>query len=195
MKRQRWREVIGAGDGRPDRDPACARHRTERRCRIKLASRGARAKRSSSFRVFRSSFLRRDFACRSFEARTSAGSRLLHDGSPVETDTGETIMGRRLYVGNLSYNTTELSLRDVFGQIGTVAETKLVTDRDTGRPRGFGFVEMSSDQEAQEAIQQLNGRELDGRAITVNEAQERGAGGGRGGGRSGGGGSGGRGRW
>jgi RNA recognition motif-containing protein len=105
-------------------------------------------------------------------------------------------MGRRLYVGNLSYNTTELGLRDVFAQIGTVAETKLVMDRDTGRPRGFGFVEMSSDQEAQEAINQLNGRELDGRAIAVKEAQERSAGGGGGrGGGFGGGGGGGRGRW
>jgi RNA recognition motif-containing protein len=97
-------------------------------------------------------------------------------------------MGRRLYVGNLSYNTTELSLREAFGQVGTVADAKIVMDRETGRPRGFGFVEMSSDQEAQEAIQQLNGRELDGRAINVNEAQERGGGGG--GGRGGG-----RGRW
>jgi RNA recognition motif-containing protein len=101
-------------------------------------------------------------------------------------------MGRRLYVGNLSYNTTELSLREAFGQVGTVADVKIVMDRETGRPRGFGFVEMSSDQEAQEAIQQLNGRELDGRAINVNEAQERAGGGGRGGGGRGGGG---RGRW
>jgi RNA recognition motif-containing protein len=106
-------------------------------------------------------------------------------------------MGRRLFVGNLSYNTTEISLRDAFGQIGTVADAKIVTDRDTGRPRGFGFVEMGSDQEAQAAITQFNGRELDGRAITVNEAQERsGGGGGRGGGGGGrGGGGGGRGRW
>jgi RNA recognition motif-containing protein len=99
-------------------------------------------------------------------------------------------MGRRLFVGNLSYNTTEIGLRDTFGQIGTVADAKIVTDRDTGRPRGFGFVEMGSDQEAQAAITQFNGRELDGRAIAVNEAQERsGGGGGRGGG------GGGRGRW
>jgi len=106
-------------------------------------------------------------------------------------------MGRRLYVGNLSYNTTEMDLRDAFGQFGTVADAKVVMDRDTGRPRGFAFVEMSSDQEAQEAIAQLNGRELDGRTINVNEAQERGAGGGRGGGGGGrgGGGGGGRGRW
>jgi cold-inducible RNA-binding protein len=106
-------------------------------------------------------------------------------------------MGRRLFVGNLSYDTTELSLREVFGQAGTVSDAKIVTDRETGRPRGFGFVEMSSDEEARKAIEQLNGRDFDGRAITVNEAQEKG-GGGRGGG-SGGGrgerGGGGRGRW
>jgi cold-inducible RNA-binding protein len=109
-------------------------------------------------------------------------------------------MGKRLYVGNLSYNTTEISLRDAFGQVGTVADAKIVMDRDTGRPRGFGFVEMGTDEEAQNAIQQLNGRELDGRAINVNEAQERsggggGGGGGRGRGGGGGGGGGGRGRW
>jgi RNA recognition motif-containing protein len=98
-------------------------------------------------------------------------------------------MGRRLYVGNLSYDTTELELRETFGKFGTVADAKVVTDRDTGRPRGFAFVEMSSDQEAQEAIAQLNGRELGGRALNVNEAQERsGGGGGRSGGAS-------RGRW
>jgi cold-inducible RNA-binding protein len=92
-------------------------------------------------------------------------------------------MGRRLFVGNLSYETTELELRDLFGQIGTVAEAKVVMDRDTGRPRGFGFIEMSSDQEAAQAIEQFNGREFGGRAIAVNEAQERsGGGGGRGGG-------------
>jgi len=99
-------------------------------------------------------------------------------------------MGRRLYVGNLSFNTTELELREVFSQYGTVAETKMVTDRETGRPRGFAFVEMGSDQDAKQAIDQLNGRELGGRTLTVNEAQERsGGGGGRGGG------GGGRGRW
>jgi cold-inducible RNA-binding protein len=100
-------------------------------------------------------------------------------------------MGRRLYVGNLSYQTTELELRDTFGQFGTVADAKVVTDRETGRPRGFAFVEMSTDQEAQEAIAQLNGRELGGRALNVNEAQERSGGGGGGGGRSFGGGGGG----
>ena len=106
-------------------------------------------------------------------------------------------MGRRLYVGNLSYDTTELELRDVFGKFGTVADAKVVMDCETGRPRGFAFVEMSSDQEAQKAIAELNGRELGGRALNVNEAQERSGGGGGGGGRGGGGGGGGggRGRW
>jgi len=110
-------------------------------------------------------------------------------------------MGKRLYVGNLSYNTTELQLRELFGTVGTVAEAKVVADRDTGRPRGFAFVEMSTDQEAQQAIQQMSGRELDGRTLNVSEAQERssgGGGGGRGGGGGGGGrggGGGGRGRW
>jgi RNA recognition motif-containing protein len=102
-------------------------------------------------------------------------------------------MGTRLYVGNLSFNTTELELREVFGQCGTVAETKMVMDRETGRPRGFAFVEMGSEQDAKQAIDQLNGRELGGRTLTVNEAQERSAGGGSRGG--GGGGGGGRGRW
>ena len=117
-------------------------------------------------------------------------------------------MGRRLYVGNLSYNTTELELRDIFAEVGTVADAKVMTDRETGRPRGFAFVEMSTDQEAKQAIEQLSGREVGGRAITVSEAQERsgggggrrggfGGGGGGGGGfrGGGGGGGGGRGRW
>ena len=100
-------------------------------------------------------------------------------------------MGRRLYVGNLSYGTTEIDLRDLFAQAGTVADAKVVMDRETGRPRGFAFVEMSSDQEALAAIEQFNGREFGGRAINVNEAQER-SGGGGGGGRGGFGGGGGR---
>jgi len=90
-------------------------------------------------------------------------------------------MGKRLYVGNLSYNTTELDMRDLFAKLGTVADAKLVTDRDTGRPRGFGFVEMSTEAEASAAIEGLNGQDLQGRALTVNEAQERSSGGGRGG--------------
>jgi RNA recognition motif-containing protein len=102
-------------------------------------------------------------------------------------------MGNRLYVGNLSYATTELELRDLFGQVGNVTDAKVVMDRETGRPRGFAFVEMSSSDEALKAIEQFNGRELGGRALTVNEAQER-SGGGGGGGRGRGGGGGGR-RW
>ena len=98
-------------------------------------------------------------------------------------------MGNRLYVGNLPYSVTELDLRDLFSPMGTVTEAKIVTDRETGRPRGFAFVEMSSPEEALKAIEQVNGRELDGRALNVSEAQERsGGGGGGGGGRGGGGG-------
>jgi RNA recognition motif-containing protein len=95
-------------------------------------------------------------------------------------------IGTRLYVGNLSYNTNESSLREVFEQEGRkVAEVKLVTDRDTGQPRGFAFVEMASPADAEAAIAALNGRELDGRTLKVNEAQERSRGGGRDGGRGG----------
>ena len=89
-------------------------------------------------------------------------------------------MGNRLYVGNLSYATTELELRELFGQVGPVADAKVVMDRETGRPRGFAFVEMSSSEDALKAIEQFNGRELDGRALNVNEAQERSGGGGGG---------------
>jgi cold-inducible RNA-binding protein len=96
-------------------------------------------------------------------------------------------MSKRLYVGNLSYDTTEMSLRDLFGQSGPVTEVKVVLDRDTGRPRGFAFVEMATDAAAQDAISQLNGRDLDGRALKVSEAEERSSGGG--GGRRGGGGN------
>jgi cold-inducible RNA-binding protein len=103
-------------------------------------------------------------------------------------------MGKRLYIGNLSYGTTELDLRELFGQMGTVADAKIVMDRETGRPRGFAFVEMSTDGEALKAIEQVNGRELGGRALNVSEAQER-SGGGGGGGRGGGGGGGGGRRW
>src|ERR1700759_3098787 len=107
-------------------------------------------------------------------------------------------MGTRLYVGNLSYNVTEPELRDVFAEGGkNVVEVKVVMDRETGRPRGFAFVEMGSDQEAADAIQNLTGREVQGRAINVSEARERaprsgggGFGGGGGGGGYGGGGGG-----
>ena len=93
-------------------------------------------------------------------------------------------MGKRLFVGNLSFDVNEDDLRDLFAQSGTVADCKVVTDRETGRPRGFAFVEMSSEAEASAAINNLNGREYQGRTLNVNEAQERsgGGGGGRGGG-------------
>jgi RNA recognition motif-containing protein len=106
-------------------------------------------------------------------------------------------MGTRLYVGNLSYNVTEPELREVFAENGrNVVEVKIVMDRDTGRPRGFAFVEMGSDDEASQAIQSLTGREVQGRAINVSEARERtprSGGGGYGGGGGGGYGGGGRG--
>jgi cold-inducible RNA-binding protein len=112
----------------------------------------------------------------------------------MRVDAGVRTMGNRLYVGNLSYNTTEAQLRDLFASSGQVVSAQLVTDRMTGQARGFGFVEMASAADAQKAIQELNGAQLDGRALTVNEARERtgGGGGGFGGGRSPGGGGGGR---
>ena len=101
-------------------------------------------------------------------------------------------MGTRLYVGNLSFQTTEDSLRAAFGGDGRqVTEVKIMLDRDTGRSRGFAFVEMANDQDAQNAIQAMNGYDLDGRPLKVNEAQPRQDGGGRGGFGGGGGGRGG----
>ena len=102
-------------------------------------------------------------------------------------------MGTRLYVGNLPFSADETQIRELFSQSGrTVSEVKLVTDRETGRPRGFGFVEMGSSEDADGAIRDLNGRDFGGRALTVNEAKERSAGGGGfGGGYGGGGGRGG----
>jgi RNA recognition motif-containing protein len=91
-------------------------------------------------------------------------------------------MGKRLYVGNLSYGVTEADLREVFAEAGDVVDVKVVLDRDTGRPRGFAFVELASDGEATRAIEQLNGRELQGRAMNISEARERTGGGGGGGG-------------
>jgi cold-inducible RNA-binding protein len=103
----------------------------------------------------------------------------------------ENEMGNRLYVGNLSYNVTEAELREVFAEGGkNVTEVKIVLDRDTGRPRGFAFVEMGSDQEASQAIETLTGREIQGRPISVSEARERAPRGGGGGGGFGGGGRG-----
>ena len=96
-------------------------------------------------------------------------------------------MGTRLYVGNLPYAVTELDLRDLFGGIGTVTDAKIVTDRETGRPRGFGFVEMSTEDEARKAIEEINGRDVQGRQGAVKEAEDRRGGGGGGGGRGGGG--------
>jgi len=96
-------------------------------------------------------------------------------------------MGRRLYVGNLAYGVTEAELRDTFAEAGEVVDVKVVLDRDTGRPRGFAFVELSNDGEAAKAIEVLNGRELQGRAMNVSEARERTGGGGGGGGFGGGG--------
>jgi RNA recognition motif-containing protein len=118
----------------------------------------------------------------------------------------EALVAKKLYVGNLSYDTSDSKLQEMFEEYGAVQSAQVIMDRDTGRSKGFGFVEMSSDQEAQAAINGLNGKEAGGRSLTVNEARPRedrggsrggyGGGGGRsggGGGRSGGGGGGGRG--
>jgi len=94
-------------------------------------------------------------------------------------------MSNKLFVGNLSFNTTENDLNDAFAAFGTVTETNLMMDRTTGRPRGFGFVTMGSADEAQKAIEGMNGKDMDGRALTVNVAKprEERSGGGGGGGR------------
>jgi RNA recognition motif-containing protein len=110
-------------------------------------------------------------------------------------------MGKKLYVGNLSYNVDSSELEQLFGQYGTVSSAQIINDRDTGRSKGFGFVEMSNDDEATAAINALNGQQHGGRALTVNEARPREerprsggfGGGGGGGGYGGGGGGGGRG--
>jgi RNA recognition motif-containing protein len=110
-------------------------------------------------------------------------------------------MGKKLYVGNLAYSISDSDLLRMFEPHGTVQSAQVIMDRDTGRSKGFGFVEMGSDQEAQAAIQALNGTDVEGRALTVNEARPKpegggggrgGYGGGRGGGRGGYGGGGGR---
>ena len=103
-------------------------------------------------------------------------------------------MGRKIYVGNLSYNTTETELESLFGAHGSVQSAQIISDKMTGRSKGFGFVEMASDAEAQAAIAALNGQEVDGRTLTVNEAkpkEDRPRGGGGGDGYGGGGGGGG----
>ena len=111
-------------------------------------------------------------------------------------------MGKKLYVGNMSYDTNNSDLEQMFAAHGTVESVQIINDRDTGRSKGFAFVEMSSDEEAQAAISALDGQDCGGRALKVNEAKPRpprsGGGGGGGGGRyggGGGGGGGGRGRY
>jgi RNA recognition motif-containing protein len=109
-------------------------------------------------------------------------------------------MGKKLYVGNLTYDVTDSALEQMFAAHGTVQSAQVIMDRDTGRSKGFGFVEMGSDQEAQAAIQALNGQMVGGRSLTVNEARPKTEGGGRGGhggggGRGGYGGRGGRDRY
>ncbi len=115
-------------------------------------------------------------------------------------------MGKKLYVGNLPYSATEQALMDTFSECGTVDTVKIIMDRDSGRSKGFAFVEMATDSDAQAAITKLNGQDYEGRAMLVNEARpmaprdNRGGGGGGGGGRGGGGGGrggggGGGGRW
>ena len=108
-------------------------------------------------------------------------------------------MGNKLYVGNLAFSFDDSSLQSLFASAGTVTSAKIIIDRDSGRSKGFGFVEMSSDTEAKAAIEQLNSKEVEGRALTVNEARPQeprsggfgGGGGNRGGGNRGGGGGGG----
>jgi len=110
-------------------------------------------------------------------------------------------MGNKLFVGGLSWNTNDDSLRQAFEKFGNVDEARIINDRETGRSRGFGFVTFSDGEGARKAMAEMNGKELDGRAIKVNEAEEKprgGGGGGGGGGRGGfggGGGGGGGGRW
>ena len=106
-----------------------------------------------------------------------------------ETPKGEKvrkIMSTKLYVGNLAFQTTSEQLQTMFAQAGTVESVSLIEDRETGRSRGFGFVEMSTKEEGAAAIQQFNGKDLGGRALTVNEAKPREDRGGGGGGRNGG---------
>ena len=80
-------------------------------------------------------------------------------------------MSKKLFVGGLSYETTSETLKEAFSQVGTVESSNVITDKISGRSKGFGFVEMSSEEEAQKAIETLNGKEIDGRNVTVNEAK------------------------
>lgn len=136
---------------------------------------------------------------RSLRARSQAKEGLLSTSSMVDSRGASDLQDKKnmaenkLYVGNLPFGTTEDQLAQTFGEYGTVGRASIVTDRDTGRSRGFGFVEMGTDQEAQAAIAALDGTMLDGRTIQVNVARPRegGSGPGRGGPRGGGGGRGG----
>src|ERR1019366_8019249 len=111
------------------------------------------------------------------------------EGADSEPEAGiENIMGNRLYVGNLSFNSTNDAVRAAFSAFGEITDVHVVSDRETGQSRGFGFVTMGTAQAAQKAIAEMNGAMLDGRALKVNEAEERQGGGGRGGGGGGGGG-------
>jgi RNA recognition motif-containing protein len=106
--------------------------------------------------------------------------------NPLATPNQGGCMGKKLYVGNLPYSTTSEDLNQMFTELGTVESAEVIADRYSGRSKGFGFVEMSSDQEAADAVEKLNGKEIDGRALTVNEARpktRREGGGGGGGGR------------
>ena len=94
-------------------------------------------------------------------------------------------MSTKLYVGNLSFDTSAQDLEELFGEVGTVESASVIEDRDTGRSRGFAFVEMSSKEEAAQAIEQFNGKEIDGRELKVNEAKPRESRGSGGGGRGG----------
>jgi RNA recognition motif-containing protein len=89
----------------------------------------------------------------------------------VDINPKEDLMGKKLYIGNLSYTLTEESLAEVFASVGTVESAKIITDRETGRSKGFGFVEMSTDAEAQAAISKFDGQDNNGRPMTVNEAK------------------------
>jgi len=100
-------------------------------------------------------------------------------------------MAKKLFVGGLSWDTNDDGLRAAFEEFGTVSDAKVITDRETGRSRGFGFVTYEDSQDAEEAIEKMDGAEIDGRPVTVNEARERQGGGGGGGRRGGGGGGGG----
>jgi cold-inducible RNA-binding protein len=126
--------------------------------------------------------------------QVSACTRFVVAGSPFFADAASFFwseeMGKKLYVGNLSYSVTDSELAKMFEPHGQVESAQVIMDRDTGRSKGFGFVEMKSDQEAQAAIAAMNGKESGGRALVVNEARPKTEGGGRGGHGGGGGGRG-----